>query len=302
MYDSVQPPYFSTKLFAMEVTVTLDGGGLHFSSNTDLFKAGQIIAFLNAATPLQGSGSPNLQTTRPFATLGTPNKTSPRQAILDANARTNPQKIAVLAQYWKDMGDNGKETFNSMDLKPLFARAGEPTPMNFNRDLREAKRLNYIYEPQSEGEFVLTEYGEEMIRTRFQEAEAAPRRTSPESRRSSQVKTLNEAVQNLKIMPTLDGYPLYHRLETKAIKILWILAFAVEHKIEALSSGEIEYIAHKLRDKIPSNSLTPLTQGSYKRGFITRNKEGKWEILQDGLDFLKTSSPKEHATDSSPNQ
>lgn len=267
------------------VTVSIQGAGLSFNAQTDFFKAGQIIAFLNSPQSSQaGNSSSSITTAQRFLPDSSPRK-SPREAILSAGASTNAQKIAVLAQYI--LQDGAKRTFNSAEIKPLFARAGEPTPKNFSRDMQDAVRACYIFESlEQSGEYELSEKVHELINTKFQsETDKVPRKKTGNRTSSGGKKEINASLKELEYVTHMEGLTPFHSLTTKGQKILWILAYAKNNGVDALSTSEVEFIANKLNDNITTSMFSGLNEGNEKRGYVSR-KNDKYKILQSGIDAI----------------
>lgn len=273
----------------MNVKILIEGDGLSYSKMTDVFNATQIIAFLNK--PESGTGKSNVVSQSNLSLPGYSTQTSPRQALINANAKTNPQKIATLGFYWINTGDE-KNTFNTGDLRTLFKKAGESLPQNFTRDIRESVRLSYIYESDQKGEYLLSEAGISIVERGFSQEKndrPATSRSSGTRKRSTSSPKVREELTKIDYLPDLDGFKNFHNLSTKTEKILWILAFTQTKNIGELASSEIEYIADRLREHIPSANISALTKSSQKSGYIARNHDNKIKLLQKGIDSLKQS-------------
>src|SRR5215831_5614520 len=145
----------------MTVQITIKGDNLNYSGETSLLKAGQILAFLGSE---QSASSYAPEPRVGSLTMGSPSA-SPRQLIVESNAKSNPQKIAVIGKYLKDRGQN---EFSRAEVLDQFRRAGESTPKNIGRDLQDAVRSGYICESDTQkNEYYLTRPGEEALESRF---------------------------------------------------------------------------------------------------------------------------------------
>lgn len=270
----------------MPVRVTLEGEGLNYSADTDIFKASHIIAFLNApASPLGGQSPASSQTNMITKVALSASGKSPREMLNEYQAKTNPQKIATLALYLKN---TGRDTFTPIDIKSLFTRIGEPMPGNFTRDFADAKTQTLIFETENPGEFCLTDHGIDQVFSSFKD------KTPNASRKKTAGKRVNsgvrQEVEELPIQGSMDGCMDFHSLETKAMKILWILKMAETHGVsDGLSGGEVEFIARKLKEEILNKDFSALNGANVKKSFVSQNKEGRWEILKRGEDMLVTN-------------
>ena len=152
----------------MTVKIILEGE-VKYTGEIGVGQAAQILNFIDASS--RGSVS---ESVLPVANsvLGTGlsrRKVSPRQAISESLAKTNPQKIVALAKYVCDK--QGQEYFSKKEIQLGFQRAGGGMPKNIGRDLRDAIELGYIAPSEdTPDEFFLTEFGEEQIAKQFIEA------------------------------------------------------------------------------------------------------------------------------------
>lgn len=272
----------------MSVKIELSGEGLSFSSETSLLKAARIIAFINSEDSLQRAPDMDQAPAHILAPVRT-NK-SPREAIQESNAKTNPQKILVFANYI--ITHENKDSFDSASIRQLFRRAGEPEPGNYSRDWREAIKQTFIYETEEKNTYKITDFGESILRTGFtEEAETTVKRKSVGSsstKKKSSPKIVSDEVKAIpSFVPVVEGLPNYHEIKVKGNRILWILAFADKHGIEELVPADIEYIASRLRDRIPTGSLTALSEVNSKKAFLERKTDGRYKILHSGLEFIK---------------
>lgn len=144
----------------MTVRITIEGDGLTFSADTELGKAGAVISFLTDPRQ-QTSASVN------GPTLDTPKeRRSPRQAIVDLGASTNPEKIAAFLRYFLDK--EGRDSIKVKDIEQTFAKSGESKPRNIYRDVQKAIELGFISESDSQsGAYSLTDLGLEVTQIGF---------------------------------------------------------------------------------------------------------------------------------------
>jgi hypothetical protein len=275
----------------MAIDISIKGEGLSYTTTTSILKASQIIAFLNAGTdmPVDQQSSTKSVQNQPLLLSNTNNNRSPIDVIRESNAKTNMQKILVFAKY--HIEKNNGLTFDPQEIKIYFRKTGIGEPRNYGRDIRDAIKLNYIYEEQP-GEYVITDYGNKLLESGF-EGEVKSKiikKRQPLVKIASKkisVSRVSEAVSNLEIIPKLDGVISYHDINKKSDRILWILYFASQSSVTELSPLDIEYIADKLIDKIPTSSLSALNEKNRKMAYITKTKEGKFKLLFDGIEYIK---------------
>jgi hypothetical protein len=275
----------------MSVKVTINGEGLSFEKETDMLKAGQIIAFLSSDTSIQQSGTQQYSSQNGVLLAPDTQRRSPRMALMESDAKTNAEKIVVLANFICER--NGTSSFSSKEIQVEFKKAGESLPKNFTRDFNQAVASGYILENDEQGDFILTDLGLEVLSSGFDgfrqnvNGTASKKRKGNKNKRSS---TVRSEVTELEIIPQLGGYPDYWSQTVKGVRILWLLAYALESNVpEGLTTVEIDYLASKLRDQIKVGDIPALTKGSVKKGFMTTSK-GYLKILKPGEDFLKAQS------------
>lgn len=89
-----------------------------------------------------------------------------REALDDAVAKANPEKIVVIGNYavaYEGMPDFGRE-----DVRSRFRSAGEAAPANLHRDFSAAIQNGWIAEdPQKPGRFYVTQKGKSAIDDKF---------------------------------------------------------------------------------------------------------------------------------------
>lgn len=275
----------------MSIKINISGDGLQYETETNLLKASQVIAFLGTEA---SSDSSQKAVLNPI--LDKP-KTSPREALNDSGAKTNPQKIAVLGHYL--MNRDKVETFSSAEVRETLKKSGEPLPANFSRDINEAVKLGYIYEDDNDKDrYWITESGNLKIREGFGENnETSKVKKNKKKRKSGGTNgdsKIREEVKNLEIETTFSGVSYWSSGLNKGQKILWLLAFADSKNIADLSPQEIEDLATRLKDSILVRDLSALTEANFKKGFIRKISSGNYKVLEPGIQFIKNYTPQEN--------
>lgn len=269
----------------MAVKITIEGDGLKYETSTSILKASQVIAFLNTGEQAPND-SPSVSSGNVSLTLLNKGTKSPRDYIIDYSAKTNPQKILAFAKYYIDQFQ--VEVFEMSVIRGYFKKSGEVEPKNFSRDLNESIKLRYIYETEEVGKYSITAHGNDLLSSAFEgEVKQLSRPKTPLSKKISNG-LLSEGIQELEIIPKIEGIIDYHDISTKSERILWILFFAQQNSIMELSSVDIAYFADKLLDKIPTKNISGLTEYTLKKAYLTKNSSGKFKLLHDGITHLKS--------------
>ena len=213
---------------------------------------------------------------------------SPKELIIESKAKTSAQKIAVLGRYLSEKDE--AEGFLIKEVLLQLRKMGDE-PGNFTRDLKTAVSLQYIYEiDNKEGKYCVSEKGKEEIQNKFSgETRRAGTKRSGGFKKAILPK---KEVISLATVATLDGYPNFHGLPTKADSILWVLAYADSQKIDELTPKEIELITDKLRNKIPQSAFSAHNKRNIKAGYVSQT-DSRFKIQQKGFDYLKGVTPKE---------
>lgn len=269
----------------MTVKITIDGEGLSLKKETTLQKAGQIITFLgreeDSINPVNQQDS-----IQPTSLISSPTS-SPKELIIESKAKTSAQKITVLGKYLSEK--DGVDEFLIKEVLLQLRKMGDE-PGNFTRDLKTAVSLQYIYEiDNKEGKYGVSEKGKAEIQNKF----------SGETRRVGVKRTggFKKAipprgeVTSLEIVATLEGYPNFHGLPTKADSILWVMAYADSQKIQELTPKEVEVITDKLKNIIPQNAFSAHNKRNIKGGYVSQ-ADSRFKIQQKGLDYLKSLTTK----------
>ncbi len=269
----------------MSVRITIKGDGLSLEKQTSLKKAGQIITFLGLeegdTTTEQVPSSPKAL----VVSLGS----SPKVAIHEAKAKTNAQKITVLANYLSEK--DGQEGVLVKEILLQLRKIGEE-PGNFTRDLGTAESLRYLYPLDAKKTiYGVTDKGKGAILNKF--VEETPNKTSRKDKRGfKKAIPPRQEVLSLPIVANLEGYSGFHDLPTKADSILWVLAYADSNNIEELTPREVEMITDKLRKKIPQKDFSAHNKKNMKLGYVALT-DGKYKLQQKGIDHLKSLSTKQ---------
>lgn len=267
-----------------EVKIHIEGEGLSFDGSTTFSKAAQIIAFVKGSV---NESAPEGSATRPPVLMPVVNPgMSPRQVLVEANAKTNPQKLTALGKYLCDKYQ--RTTFSLSEAVEMIKRAGESMPRNLSRDLKAAVMLDYIYEDtENKGEYFLTDKARSAVEHRFEDAETANTKSRKIARKPN--KNLSSGVEELEMAVEKDGLPSYWTIQNKSPRALWILAYAHKHGLTELTRKDVEVLAKRLHDNIPANDVGALLRSSFKKGRLAISS-GKFRILQPGLKFIETYS------------
>lgn len=272
----------------MTVKVQLVGDGLNYESEANLVQAAKIIGFLNTNEVLSDA------TVRPAVNAGfidspqVAQLSSPREAILSADAKTNTQKILVLGAYIVQR-DNTDE-FAATELKTLFIKAGESAPRNLSRDIREAVKAGYITESlNSSDSFIVTNTGYKTLEDGFfTEGSKGQTRTRKKISGKRNIKTPEspEWLTGVTVEDQMDGFLSYRQVKTRSNKVLWIAQWAAQHDHERINGSDISAIANQLADNIPRNQIAAAFSSHLTKGYASKTSDG-YRILYDGTEYLK---------------
>jgi hypothetical protein len=101
---------------------------------------------------------------------------SPREYLDRSGAKTNPEKITALGLYLRAQET---EPFTPRSLRDLFVSAGEATPKNLPRDIKDTVRAGWLAaRPDQPDSYYITNRGEAAAAGRFAERASVPRRSS----------------------------------------------------------------------------------------------------------------------------
>ncbi|GEM_PF-1747252 len=272
----------------MAVKIIISGEGLSLEKEISLHEAGQIITYLGTKQQLITSsqdGMTLLEQSLPERNGST--SSSPNDAIAASGAKTNSEKITAIGKYLQER--DGGQSFAAEKVKSVLQKMGEQ-PGNFLRDLKAAEKSQYIYcQNNSEGVFSVTDKGIASISNKFSEkvVPSKQKKKSSANKPSTPV-TVSPEIEKLSITANLDGFPNYHNLDTKWKKIIWLLVFAGENGIEALSPSEVEHLSGKIKGRIVRSGFTAHNKPNIKAGYVISKTGNKFSVEQIGIDFLKT--------------
>jgi hypothetical protein len=165
-----------------EIKISLEGMGLTFKGETSFEKATKILQFISndsdvdLRTNSQGQNtvnSTNIAIDGDENRSGSPNFSSPIEAVKSSSAKTYPQKIAVLGYYLSRREKS--ETFDPKQIQSLLRRMGD-TPALFSRDLRNAADLHNFIVAEPNGDYLVTDAGIEAIKNQFETSENTTRK------------------------------------------------------------------------------------------------------------------------------
>jgi hypothetical protein len=265
-------------------------GEVIFSQSITKSQAGQIIAFLGTQLPMpnQAYSGSALETTIPSTTH---RFETPRAAIDETGARTNPEKIVALASYVLQEGT--RDAFSLEDIKPLFKRAGEVTPKNLGRDLISAVKAGYITESNQRGDYYFTKKASSSIENGFEAKALATKehnRTGYRSRKLN-AQTLSDEIKNIEITTTILQYPGFYELKTKSDKFLWVLVLAKKSNVGSLSASEVAFVSDAIGEGIPSSDVNSYFRLNQKKNFVNKSlQDKKIRITPSGEEYLKKQS------------
>jgi hypothetical protein len=170
-----------------EFKVTVQGDGIAVDRAVDQAKARAVLDILLGGEAAVGQRTPAAKSggsSTGSIDLGSRNapRISLREFLEDAEAKRNPDKIVVIAEYlveFEGMRDVGKE-----DIKGRFRTAGEPSPANFSRDFAWAIQSGWLAEDSGNpGRFYVTRKGKDAIAQKFVSDVRRALRQTPSRRR-----------------------------------------------------------------------------------------------------------------------
>lgn len=265
----------------MEIKISIIGGGLQYEGSTTITKAAQVIAFLNAKeNNLIDNNMLPEKSPADYMLTETAPKVSPRQMIIETNSKTNAEKITAFIYYLKKY--QNKSSLGVQEIKSLFGKAGETMPQNFSRDLKDAVRLNYVYEI-NDGNYELTEFGGEAVEKHFvlEDVKKIERKRS-KSKISTEVRT---EIAKLELGSVEEGFPVFHDLN-KGQQILWVCVVVDQkYKIVELSTREIVYLVDHLKGNITTGTFTALNETNIKKGYL-KIAGDNFKVTQVGINKI----------------
>lgn len=278
----------------MSVKLKISGDGMSIDKDITLMQAGKIIAFIGSETENIGSTEQPVYPMAPLLEQPVDEpKRSVRELIDNANPKTHPQRITVFGHFLAQSSPNG--FFTSDEIKEQYQLAREKSAgPHFNREIDKAIGAGWIEAVRGEkNTFFVTRKGEDAIGSAFSSPGKANNRTKTRSANSKIANVseddVSEGVRAIQpVVPNMEGFPNYHKLKTKGLKIMWLLVMSRSHDVDRLSSKELVYLTSKLRDKLALSDVSGHTKTAAKNGWLTKDNEGNYLILHDGEEHLKT--------------
>lgn len=213
---------------------------------------------------------------------------SPQEYLIQANAKTNPEKILAFTKYLIDLGQHA---ITLTELRLLFQKARESIPGNFGRDVAKSIRLGWIAQG-TDLKYYVTNLGEQILESKFSSEKRTIQKTVKRTGKALFVETpLRKEVEQMALDPKLEGFPDYHDLSKSADKILWLLAKAISLNLDKLNQKEITFLSERIGDHIPRKSISALVIPFTKRKRLYTPVEGGvryLKILDEGKRYLKT--------------
>lgn len=279
----------------MALNLKITGNGMNVDQEITLMQAGKIITFLGSESEIiEAPTGPQLIDAGTPTVAAQPSldpRRSVREALERANPRTHAQKITVFGHFVAEADANGM--FTTDEVKLQYQAAREKAPLHhFSRELDGAVSSGWIAPAQGESNtYFVTQKGERAIEESFSTASKTRAKSKPANTKSAMIsdEDVSDAVSGIQpVVPTLEGFPNYHKLKSKGLKVMWILAMAQTHGIDSLSTKEIAYFAGKLRDKIEIRDMNGHTGTGAKNGWLTKDNSAKYILLHDGEEQLKS--------------
>lgn len=280
----------------MALNLKIVGDGMNIDQAITLTQAGKIITFLGSESETADTpGTPQLIEAGPATVLARPStdsRRSVREILEQVGPKTHAQKITVFGHFVAESDPNG--TFTPDEVKQQYQAAREKAPLkHFSREIDSAIGSGWIAPAQGESNtYFVTQKGEQAMENSFStSAKSRAKSKKPASTKSTVISDdeVSDAVRGVQpIVPVLDGLPNYHKLKSKGLKVMWILAMAQSQGIESLSTKEIAYFAGKLRDKIEIRDMSGHTSTGAKNGWLTKDNSANYILLHDGEEHLKS--------------
>jgi hypothetical protein len=271
-------------------TIKITGEKFSFEQNISEIQKAKIIAFLNLPSdiPLEDKDSNSYESeqTKAIPISRTPNgSTSPAEYILEKNASTNVEKIAVFLMYFEDV--LLRVSVRKEEIKGLFESTKQIMPKNFTRDFDKAVGIGWVSQANEQGKYYLTNTGRKAVLNNFMNVGTTSSTISIKRKvhKKKLISQVRDEVENLDVKN--DGN--YWKL-SKGNRVIW-LTFQAELKgIKNLNLKEISRLADKQHDNIPAKNIFSLTVRQEKDGLISLSPENNItvvKLLQKGIDFIK---------------
>ena len=205
-------------------------GKLSYEDDITINQAAQIIAFIDSSSSVGLASAPGPAPRLAAANIASPGltATTPREALDNAKARTNPERIVAFAGM---IHAEGKDTFTLEDIKPLFRRAREATPKNLTRDFDAVIRAGWADQAEEKGEYYLTKKGQEILEAGFQKGVLARKGTNGGASRSKATAPrkprkpaeVPDVFKDVDPIPaSIHGVPDFRKLNGEKERFLWV--------------------------------------------------------------------------------
>lgn len=258
----------------MSVKVSINGDGLSFEKEIEMFQATQIMGFI-AKGELQTkdiqqeeslSSVPRQIQPALLADEEERKYESPKAAISALKAKTNPQKVVAISLYLGANSQNGR-ILNHSEILAEFSKAGEATPKNFPRDVSGAVADGYVY-PESKTTFRLLSTTDNLAGEGFKKS----KRSSSSKGNSGKREKLEvrPEVEGMSIESTLDRSKGFFDIKERSDKIMWILKYAETKGVKSLNRKEIFLISSKLGGDVDSKNFTSSHTPNIKNGYVSQ--------------------------------
>jgi hypothetical protein len=276
------------------ITIT---GKITYSDDITLNQAAQIIAFIDSSSDggmMMPASAARLSPE--VITVGATQALTPREALDNSKAKTNPEKIVAFAASIHKEGE--QDMFTLEDIKPLFRRAREATPANLSRDLDSAVRSGWVADGDNKGEYYLTKKGLDAFEEGFEKSSTSKsgsvstpsKKPSARKPRKSSVET-PEAFKDVDEIPgQMDGYVSYPSLSSNVDRFLWVIQMAKEVlKVEAVSNQDVVWLTDRLGSGIATNNINGVFLSAKKQLRVNRSVQtNKIRITPTGETYLKS--------------
>lgn len=113
----------------------------------------------------------------------------------------------------------------------------------------------------------------------------SPTRISEKRSAAATPRSVRGEVKDLPIDASLEGYPGYYDLPTKADKILWILQYAEKYGLNELNSVEIDFVSRQLREPIDTKNFGAFNARNQRAAYVMKSKSS-FQITKKGQTHL----------------
>lgn len=274
----------------MSVNIVINGQGLNFEQEITMAQAGRIINFLGSADVdiSQHVGVDNGPQSSLVMLKNETSNLNLKDLIQNHKAKTYAEKIVVTGYFIQQT--KNQSNFSSQEIKNELGRLGN-SPTQFGRELNKAeKEMQYLYcEDKKEEIYSITEAGKEAMENNFSDIDGKKSFTKRKNGGQAKQPKINvrEEIINAQISTVMEGFPNYHDLKTKWEKIIWIILFADNSNLGALTAAEVEALSSKLRGKIAQTGFAAHNKANITKGFVVSQPGGKYSIEQTGINYLR---------------